>query len=64
MLNSRVGGCGFDSWGLIITEGLKVAEYSFSGSIASKFEHKLRCHKQRFEKMAWTVVLDKDDNLL
>ena len=44
--------------------GLKVAGYSFSGSIPPKFEHKLRCHKQRFGKIATTVLLDKDENLL
>ena len=43
---------------------LKVARYSFSGSIPPKFEHKLRRHKQRFGKIATTVVLDKDENLL
>ena len=43
---------------------LKVARYSFSGSIPRKFEHKLRRHKQSFEKIATTVVLDKDENLL
>ena len=36
----------------------------FLGSIPPKFEHKLRRHKQIFGKMATTVVLDKDDNLL
>ena len=41
----------------------KVARYSFSGSIPPKFEHKLR-RKQRFGKIATTVVLDKDENLL
>ena len=44
--------------------GVKVARYSFSGSIPPKFEHKLRRHKQRFGKIAATVVLDKDENLL
>ena len=43
---------------------LKVARYSFSGSITPKFEHKLRRHKQSFGKIAITVVLDKDENLL
>ena len=43
---------------------LKVARYSFSGPILPKFEHKLRRHKQIFEKIATTVVLDKDENLL
>ena len=42
----------------------KVARYSFSGSIPAKFEHKLRRHKQSFGKIATTVVLDKDENLL
>ena len=37
---------------------------SFSGSIPPKFEHKLHRHKQRFGKIATTVVLDKDENLL
>ena len=43
---------------------LKVARYSFSGPIPPKFEHKLRRHKQSFGKIATTVVLDKDGNLL
>ena len=43
---------------------LKVARYSFSRPIPSKFEHKLRRHKQNFGKIAPTVVLDKDENLL
>ena len=43
---------------------VKVARYSFSGSTFPKFEHKLRRHEQRFGKIATTVVLDKDDNLL
>ena len=42
---------------------MKVARYSFSGSIPAKFEHKLRRHKQSFGKIATTVVLDKDENL-
>ena len=41
-----------------------VARYSFSGSIPPKFEHKLRRHKQSFGKIATTVVLDEDENLL
>ena len=44
--------------------GFKVARHSFSGSIPPKFEHKLRRHKQRFGKIATTIVLDKDENLL
>ena len=40
-----------------------MARYSYSRSIPPKFEHKLRRHKQRFRKIATTVVLDKDDNL-
>ena len=47
----------------IINVKLKVARYSFSGSIPAKFEHKLRCQKQSFGKIATTVVLDKDENL-
>ena len=43
---------------------IKVARYSFSGSIPLKFEHKLRRQKQSFGKIATTVVLDKDENLL
>ena len=42
----------------------KVARYSFSGSIPPKFEHKLRRQKQSFGKIATTVVLDEDENLL
>ena len=42
----------------------KVARYSFSVSIPPKFEHKLRRQKQSFGKIATTVVLDKDENLL
>ena len=42
----------------------KVARYSFPGPIPPKFEHKLRRHKQSFEKIATTVVLNKDENLL
>ena len=41
---------------------MKMARYSFSGSIPAKFEHKLRRHKQTFGKIATTVVLDKDEN--
>ena len=43
---------------------VKVARYSFSGSIPPKFEHKLPRHKQSFGKIATTVVLDEDENLL
>ena len=43
---------------------LMVARYSFLVPIPPKFEHKLRCHKQSFGKIATTVVLDKDENLL
>ena len=41
-----------------------MARYSFSGSTPPKFEHKLRQHKQRFGKIATTVVLGEDENLL
>ena len=37
-----------------------MARYSFSGSMPPKFEHKLRRRKQRFGKIATTVLLDKD----
>ena len=43
---------------------VKVARYSFSGSIPPNFEHTLRRHKQSFGKIANTVVLDEDENLL
>ena len=43
---------------------LKVAPYSFSRPIPPKFEDKLRRHKRSFVKIATTVVLDKDENLL
>ena len=45
-------------------EYVKVARYGFSRPIPTKFEHKPRRHKQRFGKIATTVVLDKDENLL
>ena len=47
-----------------LARSLKVARYSFSGPIPPKFEHKLRRHKQSFGKIATTVVLDEDENLL
>ena len=50
--------------GGVVSALLKVARYSFSGSIPPKFERKLRRHKQRFGKINTTVVLDKDENLL
>ena len=43
---------------------MKYLDTVFSGSITAKFEHKLRRHKQTFGKIATTVVLDKDENLL
>ena len=57
-------GGGLDSRGRTITRSHKVARYSFSMSIPPKFEHKLRHHKQRFGKIATTVVLDKEENFL
>ena len=57
-------GGGLDSRGRTITQSHKVARCSFSMSIPPKFEHKLRHHKQRFGKIATTVVLDKEDNFL
>ena len=47
-----------------LPQAIKVARYSFPGPIPPKFEHKLRRHKQSFEKIATTVELDKDENLL
>ena len=47
-----------------IQDYIKVARYSFSGSVPPKFEHKPHRHKQSFGKIATTVVLDKDENLL
>ena len=43
-----------------------VARYSFSWSVPPTFEHKLSRHhlKQRFGKVATTIVLDEDENLL
>ena len=43
---------------------MKVARYSFSGSIPTKFEHKLRRRKQIFGKIFTTVVSNKDEILL
>ena len=58
-------GMGMYDNGFGIKKGtFKVARYSFPGPIPPKFEHKLRRHKQSFEKIATTVVLDKDENLL
>ena len=49
---------------ILKVSAVKVARYSFSGSIPTKFEHKLRRQKQSFGKSGTTVVLDKDENLL
>ena len=44
---------------------MEMARCSFSETIPAKFEHKLvRRHKQIFGKIATTVVVDKDENLL
>ena len=48
----------------LLTLLIKVARYRFSGSMPPKFEHKLRRHKQRVEKISTTVILDKNENLL
>ena len=45
-------------------KNFKVARYSFSGSIPSKFERKLRRHEQRLGEINTTVVLDKNETLL
>ena len=39
----------------------KVNRLSFSGSIPPTFERKIRHYKQRFGKIAPTIVLDKDE---
>ena len=56
--------CFVYNWARFVRLTLKVARYSFSASIRPKFEHKLRRHKQSFGKIATTVVLDEDENLL
>ena len=38
---------------------MKVARYTFSGSISAKFDHKLRRHKQTFGKIATIVVFGR-----
>ena len=53
-----------DDLQILSTQLIKVAQYSFSGSTPPKFEHKLRRHKKRFGKIATTVVLNKEGNLL
>ena len=40
-----------------------MARYSFSGTIPPKSEDKIRHYKERFRKIATTIVLDKDENL-
>ena len=44
---------------------MKVARFSFSGSIPAKFEHKLRClANERLEKLSPQLYYwDKDENL-
>ena len=49
------------TYGLFV---FKMARYSFPRPIPPKLEHKLRRQEQRFGKIATTVVLDKDENLL
>ena len=48
----------------LMLQWVKVARYSFSGSIPPMFEHKLNRHKQRFGKIVTTILLDEDENLL
>ena len=38
-----------------------VTGWGFSCSIPTKFEHRLRRHKQRLGKITTTTVLDKDE---
>ena len=49
---------------MVMVKRLRWLDTVFPGSIPPKFEHKLRRHKQSFRKIATTVVLDKDENLL
>ena len=47
------------------TSTIKMARYSFSGSIPPKFEHKLLRHGTKISgKITTTIVLDKDEKLL
>ena len=48
----------------VLSVRIKVVRYSFSGPKTPKYEHNLRRHKQSFGKIATTVVLDEDENLL
>ena len=41
-----------------------MARYSILGSMPPKFEHRLRRHKQRFGKIATTIVEDKDKKIV
>ena len=62
----QLSGREFPAGGLILRQqldGVKVSRYN-SGSVPPKFEHKLHRHKQRFRKIATTVISDKDENLL
>ena len=47
-----------------LATSVKVARYSFLGSIPPKFKDKPHRHKQRFGIIATSLVLDKDENLL
>ena len=50
--------------GFQVSDCLRWLDTVFSWSIPPNFAHKLRRHKQRLGKIATTVVLDKDENLL
>ena len=43
---------------------MRLDGFFFSGSIPPVFEHKVRCHQQRFGKMTATAGLDKYKKLL
>ena len=50
--------------GVCVPLALRWLDTVFLGPIRPKFEHKLRRHKQSFGKIATTVVLEEDENLL
>ena len=60
-LSGQISICRFGS--VVFSALVKVARYSFSGSIAPKIEHRLRHHKQRFWTIATSVALNKGENL-
>ena len=47
---------------ILSTELIKVHDTVFQGQHLPSFEYKLRRHKQRFQKIATTVVLHRNNN--